>query len=81
MRCICRWLAKNDGFFKNEGACSFKVKLPGCWVLRVALLMMKSSYLCCSAVEVKDHAFFKGFDWTQAYLQKYPPPLTPPRGK
>lgn len=25
--------------------------------------------------------FFKGIDWTQVYLQKYSPPLIPPRGE
>jgi len=34
-----------------------------------------------SAQEVKDHPFFSGMDWTQVYLQKYPPPLIPPRGE
>jgi len=33
------------------------------------------------AEELKEHAFFKGIDWTQVYLQKYPPPLIPPRGE
>ncbi|XP_078410418.1 G protein-coupled receptor kinase 3 isoform X2 [Cetorhinus maximus] len=33
------------------------------------------------AVEVKEHPFFKGIDWQQVYLQKYPPPLIPPRGE
>ena len=33
------------------------------------------------AEEVKEHPFFKGIDWTQVYLQKYPPPLIPPRGE
>ncbi|KAK6190745.1 hypothetical protein SNE40_002541 [Patella caerulea] len=33
------------------------------------------------AQEVKEHAFFVGIDWTQAYLQKYPPPLIPPKGE
>ncbi|CAG7720404.1 unnamed protein product [Allacma fusca] len=31
--------------------------------------------------EVKEHPFFKGLDWQQVYLQKYPPPLIPPRGE
>ncbi|XP_021960847.1 G protein-coupled receptor kinase 1 isoform X2 [Folsomia candida] len=31
--------------------------------------------------EVKEHPFFKGIDWQQVYLQKYPPPLIPPRGE
>ena len=34
-----------------------------------------------SAQEVKEHPFFKGIDWTQVFLQKYPPPLIPPRGE
>lgn len=34
-----------------------------------------------SAQEVKEHPFFKGIDWQQVYMQKYPPPLIPPRGE
>lgn len=34
-----------------------------------------------SADEVKDHSFFAGMDWQQVYLQKYTPPLIPPRGE
>ncbi|XP_013373419.1 PREDICTED: beta-adrenergic receptor kinase 2 isoform X3 [Chinchilla lanigera] len=33
------------------------------------------------AQEVKEHSFFKGVDWQHVYLQKYPPPLIPPRGE
>ncbi|XP_049593497.1 beta-adrenergic receptor kinase 2 isoform X3 [Syngnathus scovelli] len=33
------------------------------------------------ATEVKGHPFFKGLDWQQVYLQKYSPPLIPPRGE
>uniref|UniRef100_A0AAQ6APY1 G protein-coupled receptor kinase n=1 Tax=Amphiprion ocellaris TaxID=80972 RepID=A0AAQ6APY1_AMPOC len=33
------------------------------------------------APEVKEHQFFKGIDWQQVYLQKYSPPLIPPRGE
>uniref|UniRef100_A0A8D2LTT7 G protein-coupled receptor kinase n=1 Tax=Varanus komodoensis TaxID=61221 RepID=A0A8D2LTT7_VARKO len=33
------------------------------------------------AQEVKEHLFFKGIDWQHVYLQKYPPPLIPPRGE
>uniref|UniRef100_A0AAR2LJS8 G protein-coupled receptor kinase n=1 Tax=Pygocentrus nattereri TaxID=42514 RepID=A0AAR2LJS8_PYGNA len=33
------------------------------------------------AQEVKEHLFFKGIDWQQVYLQKYSPPLIPPRGE
>ena len=35
----------------------------------------------CSALELKEHPFFKGMDWNQVYHQKYPPPLIPPRGE
>ncbi|XP_036209811.1 beta-adrenergic receptor kinase 2 isoform X1 [Myotis myotis] len=31
--------------------------------------------------EVKEHSFFRGIDWHHVYLQKYPPPLIPPRGE
>lgn len=34
-----------------------------------------------SADEVKEHPFFGGMDWQQVYLQKYTPPLIPPRGE
>lgn len=34
-----------------------------------------------SADEVKEHPFFGGLDWQQVYLQKYTPPLIPPRGE
>jgi len=33
------------------------------------------------AQELKDHPYFEGIDWQQVYLQKYPPPLIPPRGE
>uniref|UniRef100_A0A670ZYD1 G protein-coupled receptor kinase n=1 Tax=Pseudonaja textilis TaxID=8673 RepID=A0A670ZYD1_PSETE len=33
------------------------------------------------AQEVKAHPFFQGIDWQHVYLQKYPPPLVPPRGE
>lgn len=33
------------------------------------------------ADEVKQHAFFHGIDWQMVYLQKYNPPLIPPRGE
>ncbi|XP_014284299.1 G protein-coupled receptor kinase 1 isoform X1 [Halyomorpha halys] len=33
------------------------------------------------ADEVKEHSFFDGVDWQQVYVQKYPPPLIPPRGE
>lgn len=40
-------------------------------------------FVCRShrADEVKEHPFFKGLDWQLVYLQKYPPPLIPPRGE
>jgi len=34
-----------------------------------------------SAQELKEHPYFEGIDWQQVYLQKYPPPLIPPRGE
>lgn len=34
-----------------------------------------------SAEEVKSHPFFAGIDWNQVYIQKYTPPLIPPRGE
>ncbi|RWS12294.1 G protein-coupled receptor kinase 1-like protein [Dinothrombium tinctorium] len=33
------------------------------------------------ADEVKEHPFFEGIDWQLVYLQKYTPPLIPPRGE
>ncbi|XP_036849035.2 G protein-coupled receptor kinase 3 isoform X2 [Manis javanica] len=33
------------------------------------------------AQEVKEHSFFNGIDWQHVSLQKYPPPLIPPRGE
>ncbi|XP_037728538.1 G protein-coupled receptor kinase 1 isoform X3 [Drosophila subpulchrella] len=33
------------------------------------------------ADEVKMHHFFCGIDWYQVYIQKYTPPLVPPRGE
>lgn len=38
---------------------------------------------CCGrgAEEVKEHPFFAGIDWHQVYIQKYTPPLIPPRGE
>ena len=33
------------------------------------------------ADELKEHSFFSGIDWQQVYLQKYTPPLIPPRGE
>ncbi|XP_067329698.1 G protein-coupled receptor kinase 3 isoform X1 [Anolis sagrei] len=33
------------------------------------------------AQEVKEHLFFKGIEWQHVCLQKYSPPLVPPRGE
>ncbi|XP_042737964.1 beta-adrenergic receptor kinase 1 isoform X3 [Lagopus leucura] len=33
------------------------------------------------AQEVKEEPFFKGLDWQMVFLQKYSPPLIPPRGE
>lgn len=38
-------------------------------------------YTIFSADEVKMHNFFSGIDWHQVYIQKYTPPLVPPRGE
>ena len=38
-------------------------------------------FCCRSAAELKEHSYFMGLDWTQVYLQKYPPPLIPPKGE
>jgi len=45
--------------------------------------MFYSRVSCCvnRPEEVKEHPFFKGLDWQQVYLQKYSPPLIPPRGE
>lgn len=37
--------------------------------------------MCGRAIELKEHPYFAGIDWIQAYHQKYPPPLIPPRGE
>lgn len=37
--------------------------------------------LVYSAEEIKEHNFFAGIDWHQVYIQKYTPPLIPPRGE
>ena len=37
--------------------------------------------LFVSASEVKEHAFFNGTDWQLVYLQKFTPPIIPPRGE
>lgn len=42
---------------------------------------MNFSCCLCRADEVKEHSFFDGVDWQQVYVQKYPPPLIPPRGE
>ncbi|THD24169.1 Protein-serine/threonine kinase [Fasciola hepatica] len=33
------------------------------------------------SLELREHPFFKGVDWQKVYMQKYPPPLIPPRGE
>ncbi|XP_053444365.1 beta-adrenergic receptor kinase 2 isoform X3 [Nycticebus coucang] len=54
------------------------------WLLEGLLQRDVSERLGChggGAQEVKQHTFFKGIDWQHVYLQKYPPPLIPPRGE
>lgn len=43
--------------------------------------MYSHIFLLFRADEVKEHSFFAGMDWQQVYLQKYTPPLIPPRGE
>uniref|UniRef100_A0A2D4FXI7 G protein-coupled receptor kinase n=3 Tax=Elapinae TaxID=42168 RepID=A0A2D4FXI7_MICCO len=33
------------------------------------------------SLEIKENPFFQGVDWQMVFLQKYPPPLIPPRGE
>uniref|UniRef100_A0A6Q2YHB8 G protein-coupled receptor kinase n=1 Tax=Esox lucius TaxID=8010 RepID=A0A6Q2YHB8_ESOLU len=61
---------------------SFSVELKG--LLEGLLQRDVVKRLGClgrGAPEVKEHLFFKGIDWQQVYLQKYSPPLIPPRGE
>uniref|UniRef100_A0AAZ3PF13 G protein-coupled receptor kinase n=1 Tax=Oncorhynchus tshawytscha TaxID=74940 RepID=A0AAZ3PF13_ONCTS len=60
---------------------SFSVELKG--LLEGLLQRDVAKRLGClgRAPEVKEHLFFKGIDWQQVYLQKYSPPLIPPRGE
>lgn len=53
------------------------------FVFLVHRIRYKVSFLCVgfSAAEVKEHTFFSGTDWQLVYLQKYPPPIIPPRGE
>lgn len=39
------------------------------------------TYFLNRSDELKEHPFFSGLDWQQVYLQKYTPPLIPPRGE
>jgi beta-adrenergic-receptor kinase len=49
------------------------------WVYWLSFLLLL--LFINSADEVKEHSFFGGLDWQQVYLQKYTPPLIPPRGE
>lgn len=40
-----------------------------------------SFYFFFRSDELKEHPFFAGLDWQQVYMQKYTPPLIPPRGE
>jgi len=44
-------------------------------------LRSRYSLYVVRAQELKDHPYFEGTDWQQVYLQKYTPPLIPPRGE
>jgi len=43
--------------------------------------MLSWNFIYFSANEIKEHLFFEGTDWQLVYLQKYPPPIIPPRGE
>ncbi|XP_039501290.1 G protein-coupled receptor kinase 1 isoform X3 [Drosophila santomea] len=61
---------------------SFSLELKN--LLEMLLQRDVSKRLGCmgnGADEVKMHNFFCGIDWHQVYLQKYTPPLVPPRGE
>ncbi|XP_034140390.1 G protein-coupled receptor kinase 1 isoform X2 [Drosophila guanche] len=61
---------------------SFSVELKN--LLEMLLQREVSKRLGCmgnGADEVKMHNFFCGIDWHQVYIQKYTPPLVPPRGE
>ncbi|EDX15255.1 GD17695 [Drosophila simulans] len=61
---------------------SFSLELKN--LLEMLLQRDVSKRLGCmgnGADEVKMHNFFCGIDWHQVYIQKYTPPLVPPRGE
>ncbi|KAL3315015.1 Beta-adrenergic receptor kinase 2, partial [Cichlidogyrus casuarinus] len=69
---------------------SVNIELPDCLssemrsLLEGLLARDVESRLGCmgrGSLEVKEHPYFEGVDWQQVYLQKYPPPLIPPRGE
>lgn len=45
------------------------------------IIHFKCVFFFFSAEEIKEHNFFAGIDWHQVYIQKYTPPLIPPRGE
>lgn len=45
------------------------------------IISIRFMYQHNRADEVKNHPFFAGIDWHQVYIQKYTPPLIPPRGE
>uniref|UniRef100_A0A8C9AX12 G protein-coupled receptor kinase n=1 Tax=Prolemur simus TaxID=1328070 RepID=A0A8C9AX12_PROSS len=78
------------GFLKSYSSFPQNVELPETFspelksLLEGLLQRDVSVRLGChggGAQEVKQHTFFKGVDWQHVYLQKYPPPLIPPRGE
>lgn len=44
-------------------------------------ILITNILLFFRSLELREHPFFKGVDWQQVYMQKYPPPLIPPRGE
>ncbi|XP_018788744.1 PREDICTED: G protein-coupled receptor kinase 1 [Bactrocera latifrons] len=69
---------------------TMNVELPDCFTPELRSLLDSllqrevDKRLGCmgnGADEVKMHPFFSGIDWHQVYVQKYTPPLIPPRGE
>ncbi|XP_039227184.1 G protein-coupled receptor kinase 1 isoform X5 [Drosophila yakuba] len=79
---FCQWKNLELNIQNVELPESFSLELKN--LLEMLLQRDVSKRLGCmgnGADEVKMHNFFCGIDWHQVYLQKYTPPLVPPRGE
>lgn len=56
-----------------------RVRLTNDECLRTVCITFENPFF--RAEEIKEHSFFAGIDWHQVYIQKYTPPLIPPRGE